>query len=169
MKKWLSTPLLLASLLLASQAAPAWSSPQSAPTQIAAQPTAQIKTQLITYQDGDQVLEGYLAYNAAQTGKRPGILIVHEWTGMGAYVKHRAEQLAKMGYVAFAADIYGKGVHPKPPQEAGQMAGKYKGNRALFRSRLKAGYQMLLKQAQTDPAKTAAIGYCFGGTGALEL
>lgn len=130
---------------------------------------ASLKTQTVEYRDGDQVLEGYLAYDAAKSGKRPAVLIVHDWSGVGPFVKQRAEQLARLGYVAFAADIYGKGVRPTSPEAAGAQAGKYKQDRALFRSRLKAGYQAMLGQRQTDPARTAAIGYCFGGTGVLEL
>ena len=132
-------------------------------------PHASIKTQVVEYRDGDQVLEGYLAYDAAKAGKRPAVLIVHDWNGVGPYVKQRAEQLARLGYVAFAADIYGKGVRPTSPEAAAVEAGKYKRDRALFRSRLKAGYQTMLDQPQTDAARTAAIGYCFGGTGVLEL
>nr|AMK59437.1 dienelactone hydrolase [uncultured bacterium UPO64] len=130
---------------------------------------ASLKTQNIEYRDGDQLLEGYLAYDAARSGKRPAVLIVHDWMGVGPYVKQRAEQLARLGYVAFAVDIYGKGVRPASPEAAGAQAGKYKQDRALFRSRLNAGYQAMLSQRQTDPARTAAIGYCFGGTGVLEL
>lgn len=175
MQKRLLPSFLTAALLVAMTVAPAQSANSAQPAKSAAHshstkaPKFQLKTQTIEYKDGDQVLEGYLAYNAAQTGKRPAVMLVHDWIGVNPNVKKRAEQLAAMGYIAFAADIYGKGVHPKPPQEAGQMAGKYKADRALFRSRLKAGYQILMKQAQSDPAKTAAIGYCFGGTGVLEL
>jgi len=175
-----SLPLLTATLLLVPMLAPAGdNSPLAANPVPAAQaadqsaaPSAskfQLKTVAIDYKDGNQVLQGYLAYNGAQKGKRPAVMLVHDWIGVNPNVKKRAEQLAEMGYIAFAADIYGKGVHPKPPQEAGQMAGKYKADRALFRSRLKAGYQVLMNQAIADPSKTAAIGYCFGGTGVLEL
>nr|ART37799.1 F406 [uncultured bacterium] len=132
-------------------------------------PHASIKTQLVEYRDGDQLLEGYLAYDAAKAGRRPAVLIVHDWMGVGPYVQQRAEELARLGYVAFVADIYGKGVRPTSPAQAGAEAGKYKQDRALFRSRLRAGYQAMLEQRQTDPARTAAIGYCFGGTGVLEL
>lgn len=132
-------------------------------------PHAALKTRVIEYRDGDQVLEGYLAYDAAKAGRRPAVLIVHEWTGVGPYVKQRADQLARLGYVAFAADIYGKGVRPATPEAAAAESGKYKQDRGLYRSRLKAGYQVLLEQPQTDQARTVAIGYCFGGTGALEL
>ena len=132
-------------------------------------PHASIKTQTIEYRDGDRTLEGYLAYDAARSGKRPAVLIVHDWMGVGPYVKKRAEQLARLGYVAFAADIYGKGVRPSAPKDAGAEAGKYKQDRAMFRQRLLAGYRTLLEQRQVDGQRTAAVGYCFGGTGVLEL
>jgi dienelactone hydrolase len=115
------------------------------------------------------VLEGFLAYDTAGPARKPGVLVVHEWTGVNPYVKQRAEQLAALGYVALAVDVYGKGIRPATPQEAGKEAGKYKGDRALFRARLQAGLAELEKQPNVDPKRIAAIGYCFGGTGALEL
>lgn len=161
---------LLALFVLASGSFAAWGDMLPGKSSaIGTVPHAALKTQVVEYRDGDQVLEGYLAYDAAIAGKRPAVLIVHDWSGVGPYVKQRAEQLAQLGYLAFAADIYGKGVRPDSPEAAGALAGKYKQDRALFRSRLKAGYQMLLAQSQADPARTAAIGYCFGGTGVLEL
>lgn len=129
---------------------------------------AKVVTEVIEYKDGDTTLEGFLAYDNAKKGKRPGVLVVHEWTGLGPYVKKRAEQLAALGYVAFAADIYGKGVRPGV-SEAGKVAGLYKGDRALFRRRMLAGLAELKKQSRVDGSRTAAIGYCFGGTGVLEL
>jgi dienelactone hydrolase len=130
---------------------------------------SEIKTRLVEYRHGDTVLEGYLAYDDAQTGKRPGVLIVHQWKGLTDYEKGRAEMLARMGYVAFAADIYGKGIRPTTTQEAGAEAGKYKKNRPLLRERVRAGWETLKAQPSVDGAKTAAIGYCFGGTSVLEL
>jgi dienelactone hydrolase len=131
--------------------------------------SAAVKTRLVEYRQGDTVLEGYVAWDdSAGAAKRPGVLVVHDWTGVAAYAKKRAEMLAALGYVAFAADIYGKGVRPVPP-EAGKIAGRYKSDRALYRERLRAGLDELRRQPGVDPARIAAIGYCFGGTGALEL
>src|SRR5580658_7538349 len=90
---------------------------------------AALHTETVDYQQGDATLEGYLAYDDAVTGKRPGVLIVHQWKGLGDYEKKRAEMLAQLGYVAFCADIYGKGVRPVSGQEAGALAGKYKNDR----------------------------------------
>ncbi len=126
-------------------------------------------TRTVEYRQGDTVLEGYLAYDDAIAGKRPGVLVVHEWTGLGEYVRKRAVQLARLGYVAFCADIYGKGVRPKTPAEAGREAGKYRSDRQLLRARAGAGLDALRKDPRVDPARIAAIGYCFGGTAVLEL
>lgn len=128
---------------------------------------AKMIAKTVEYRDKDAVLEGYLAYDDQIKGA-PGVLVVHNWLGVGPSVKRRADQLAALGYVAFAADIYGKGVRPSPA-EAGKVAGKYKGDRALFRERLLAGLSELKKQKGVDAKRLAAIGYCFGGTGALEL
>ncbi len=130
---------------------------------------AKVVTKSIEYQDNGTLLEGFLAYDDAVTGKRPGVLVVHEWYGLNEYAKERARMLAELGYVAFAADIYGKGMVAKNSQEAGELAGKYRGNRSLFRQRLNAALGVLKKQDMTDNTKLAAIGYCFGGTGVLEL
>jgi len=130
---------------------------------------AQIHTELIEYKHGDAVLEGYLAYDTGIKGKRPGVLIVHQWKGLTDYEKKRAEMLAKLGYNVFALDIYGKGIRPQSSQEAGAQAGKYKSNRDLLRARAQAGLAVLQKHELTDPKRVAAIGYCFGGTTVIEL
>jgi len=133
---------------------------------------AEVKTKEITYKDGDTTLTGYLAWptEIKQGGdKLPGVLIVHQWMGLTDYEKGRAEQLAELGYVAFALDIYGADNRPKDRGEAGAMSGKFKNDRKLFRKRLNLGLNQLNKVAQVDPNRIAAIGYCFGGTGVLEL
>jgi dienelactone hydrolase len=135
----------------------------------AASAGAEVKGEVVEYRHGDAVLEGYLAYDNAIEGKRPGVLVVHEWMGHNPYVRKRAEQLARLGYVAFALDMYGKGVRAKDAKEAAGLAGKYKGDRKLMRDRAAAGLTVLRKHPAADPARLAAIGYCFGGTVALEL
>jgi len=122
----------------------------------------------VPYEQGGVKLEGFHAYDDELEGKRPGILIIHQWTGLTDYEKMRARMLAEMGYNVFAADVYGTGVRPQPPA-AGEEAGKYKGDRKLYRARMLAGLEILKKDEHTDPARIAAIGYCFGGTGVLEL
>lgn len=129
----------------------------------------EVRTKVVQYQQGDTTLEGFLAWDDAAAGRRPGVLVVHQWMGLTDYEKMRAQQLAGLGYVAFCADIYGKGVRPKSPAEAGPLAGKYKGDRALLRSRVTAGLDVLRTNGNVDPKRIAAIGYCFGGTTVLEL
>jgi dienelactone hydrolase len=130
---------------------------------------AEIKTRVVEYEQNGVVLEGWLVWDSLVQGKRPGVLVAHQWKGLTDYEKKRAEMLAQMGYVAFACDIYGQGVRPKDAAEAGAQAAKFKQNRALFRARLNAGLAELKAQATVDPARVAAIGYCFGGTGVIEL
>ena len=130
---------------------------------------AGIRTETVEYSDGKTALEGYMAWDDALPGLRPGVLVVHEWTGLGDYVKGRVRQLAGMGYIAFGADIYGKGIRPQNPEEAGKEAALFKNDRALTRSRISAALAQLLKNKKVDPKRVAAIGYCFGGMVALEL
>jgi dienelactone hydrolase len=130
---------------------------------------AEIKTEIIEYKHGDTPLEGYLAYDDAFAGKRPGVLVVHEWWGHNAYARKRAEQLASLGYVAFALDMYGKGVQAKDATEAAEKAGVFKRDRSLMRARAMAGLDVLRRLPRVDSDNLAAIGYCFGGTTALEL
>ena len=130
---------------------------------------AEIKTSFVDYTEGGVTLQGFLAYDDAKVGSRPAVMIVHDWDGLGTYEQDRAKQLAAEGYVAFAADIYGKGVRPNNPQDNAKEATKYRSDIPLFRRRLNAGFETMLKQANVNPAKTAAIGYCFGGGGVLEL
>jgi len=130
---------------------------------------AQITIEPVEYRQGETVLDGYVAYDAALKGKQPGVVIVHDWMGVGEYVKMRAEQLAKLGYVAFVADIYGRGVRPKNTQEASQQAGKYRADRPLLRARAQAALDRLRQEVRVDAGRIAAIGYCFGGGTVLEL
>ena len=110
------------------------------------QANAAIKTQTVDYKIGNDNFEGYLAYDDAAKGKRPGVVIYPAWTGISDNEREHAERLAKLGYVAFVADIYGKGIHPKPPQESGQMSGKYVNDRNLYREHAKAGLDQLTQE-----------------------
>ena len=130
---------------------------------------AAIQSKTIEYQQGDATLEGVLVWDDAVKGARPGVLVVHQWMGLTDYEKHRAEMLAQLGYVAFCADIYGKGIHPKDTKEAGAQAGKYKSDRALLRLRVNAGLEELKKSELVDKSRLGAVGYCFGGTTVIEL
>ena len=130
---------------------------------------AAIKTQEIEYEHGGTKLLGYLAYDDAVQGKRPGVVVVHEWMGHNDYARRRAEQLAQVGYAAFALDMYGKGVKAKDAKEASQMAGRFKNDRKLMRDRARAGLNVLKQQQMVDSSRLAAMGYCFGGQVSLEL
>ncbi|MES2707788.1 MAG: dienelactone hydrolase family protein [Verrucomicrobiota bacterium] len=128
-----------------------------------------VETKTVAYTQGGTALEGFLATPKNLSGKAPAVLVIHDWMGVADYAKSRTKQLAELGYVAFAADIYGKTVRPDNPKDASGQAGVYKNDRALFRQRLLAGLEELKKQPNVDPTRIAAIGYCFGGTGVLEL
>ena len=130
---------------------------------------AEVQTKTITYQDGETTLKGVLAWDDAQTGKRPGILVVHEWWGLNDYAQGRAKQLAGLGYVAFALDMYGDGKVTQHPQQAGECAGQIRANNEAWLARARAGLKVLTSQHQVDTANLAAIGYCFGGSTALQL
>jgi dienelactone hydrolase len=131
--------------------------------------SAAIKIEPVEYKQGDTPLEGWLAYDDAAAGRRPGVLVVHDYYGVSDFAKERAGELAKLGYVAFVADIYGKGVRPGTPADAGAEAGKYRNDRPLLRARVSAALDILKNNPNVDPARIAAIGYCFGGMGVLEL
>ncbi len=130
---------------------------------------AKLVTKTIEYKQGATTLEGYLAYDDSFSGKRPGVLIVHQWMGLTDYEENRAAMLAQLGYVAFCADIYGKGIRPESLKDAGTEATKYKTDRALLRLRVNVGLDELKKCDLVDPKRVAAIGYCFGGTAVIEL
>ena len=135
----------------------------------AASSYADIETETVTYQIGNDTFEGSVSRPVKVTGKLPGVLVAHDWTGYGPFVKERAEQLAKQGYIAFALDMYGKGIHANGPQEAQKLSGAFYQDASLFRTRSQAALVELLKQPDVDPARIGAIGFCFGGATVLEL
>ena len=130
---------------------------------------AELKTETVTYKVGDQIFKGHLAYDDAVKGKRPGILVVHEWWGLNDYARKRADQLAGMGYVAFAVDMYGDGKTTEHPKEAGEMAGVVRKNQKEWMARAQAGLKVLRDNSHVDGTKLASIGYCFGGSTSLML
>ncbi|MBM9577649.1 dienelactone hydrolase family protein [Leptospira sp. 201903070] len=132
--------------------------------------TAKPVSKNILYREGKTFLEGYIAYPELRSQKKaPAVLVVHDWLGLGENSKMRADKLAELGYVAFAVDIYGKGVRPNGMEEASKLAGQFKQDRKLMRARIKAALETLKAQPEVDAQNIAAIGYCFGGTVALEL
>jgi len=130
---------------------------------------AEIRSTTVEYKHGSAVLEGYLTYDDSIQGKRPGVLVVHEWWGLTPLTKKHADDIARLGYVAFAVDMYGKGVTTADPKKAGELSGAYRSDRKLMFSRAMAGLDVLRNHPLVVPEKLAAIGYCFGGTTVLEL
>jgi len=128
-----------------------------------------IKAQVTEYREGDTVCEGYLAYDDAKSGKRPGVLVAHEWGGCSPYMHKRCEMLAELGYVAFALDIFGKGIRAATFPDCERISKPYYEDRQLTRRRAKAGLDVLTGQANVDASRVATIGYCFGGIVVLEL
>jgi dienelactone hydrolase len=128
-----------------------------------------VKGETVDYKDRDVQLMGYVAHDPKVQGKRPVVLIVHEWKGFGDYVKRRADMVAKLGYLAFAVDMYGKGVFAKDHEEAGKLAGALKGDRKKMRERIKAALDHIRTHELADSGRMAVMGYCFGGTTALEV
>jgi dienelactone hydrolase len=130
---------------------------------------AEVKTRYVDYMDGATPLKGYLAYDDSLTGKRPGVLLVHSRGGLQGETLVDAKMIAKMGYVVFAEDVFGKDVVPKTVPEMTALTTIYNKDRALMRTRSRAGFDVLAKNAMVDAGKIAVIGYCFGGTVAVEL
>jgi len=130
---------------------------------------AKVVTQTVEYGQDGTVMRGFLAYDDAFTGKRPGVLVVHEWWGLNDFARERAVKLAGLGYVALAADMYGGGATTRNREEAGKLAGALLSNSDLLRARARAALQVLAADPRVDPKRLAAIGFCFGGTTVLEL
>jgi dienelactone hydrolase len=131
---------------------------------------AKLVSKTVSYEQNGTKLEGYLAYDDAITdkGKVPGILVYPEWWGLNDYIKHRADQLAGLGFVAFAADMYGGAQSTTEPAKAKELAGQLYG-KPLMAERAQAAMDQLLKTGLVDANKIAAIGFCFGGTASLTL
>src|ERR1700693_1131148 len=130
---------------------------------------AAMKTQWVDYKQGDTALSGYLVYDDAVQGRRPGVLMIHDRSGFSEGTIADAEMIAKLGYVVFAEDIFGKGVVPKSVPEMTDLIAIYNNDRPLMRARALAGFDVLKAQPMVDPAKLASVGYCFGGTVGIEL
>ena len=132
---------------------------------------AEVITRSVTYEHDGVKLEGYIAYDdavASAEKRAPGVLVLPEWWGVTEYPKSRAEQLARLGYVAFVADMYGAGVTTTDAKKAGELAKPFYG-KPLMHQRARAGLDQLLATGLVDTAHVAAIGYCFGGSAALAL
>ncbi|MFN0132501.1 MAG: dienelactone hydrolase family protein [Phycisphaerales bacterium] len=130
---------------------------------------AKVQTKEVEYKHGDVTLRGFLAWDDAVAGKRPAVMVVHEWWGLNDYAKSRARQIAELGYVGFACDMYGNGQTTTDPAEAGKLAGGIAKDRQLQRDRAMAGLKALAQEPMVDATRLAAMGYCFGGTTSLQL
>jgi dienelactone hydrolase len=123
----------------------------------------------LDYRSGDTVLKGYLAYDDSIAGKRPGVLVVHEWWGHNDYARHRARLLAELGYTALAVDMYGEGKQADHPDDAGRFAAAVRNNMPEAEARFRAAMMQLKNHPTVDSERIAAIGYCFGGGVVLEM
>jgi len=130
---------------------------------------AELQTETINYHDGDAPLQGYLVWDDAIQGPRPGIMVVHEWWGLNDYARERANQLAKAGYVAFAADMYGNRQVTKHPSQAQEWMKVITGDVDGWRKRAELGLTQLRDHPTSNPDKLAAIGYCFGGATVMQM
>ena len=130
---------------------------------------AEVVGEEVNYRSGDTSLKGYLAYDASIEGKRPGILVVHEWWGHNEYTRIRAEMLAEEGYTALALDMYGDGKQANHPDDAGKFAAQVRNNMPQAEARFRAAMELLKAHDTVDPNQIAAIGYCFGGGIVLEM
>jgi dienelactone hydrolase len=136
---------------------------------VAGQALAEVKTRTIEYKDGDATLKGVLAWDDAASGKRPGVLVIHEWWGLNDYAVSRAKQLAAEGYVAFAADMYGDNKVTEHADEAGAWMKQITSNQDAWRARANASLAALKAQPEVDSGQIAAIGYCFGGATVMQM
>ena len=128
-----------------------------------------IKGEEVSYSADTLTMKGYIAYDANKEGKRPGILVVHEWWGLNDYARKRARMLAELGYVAFAADMYGDGKETAHPEDAGKFAAAVMQNAEGAKARFVAALEQLKKNPMTDTTRIAAVGYCFGGGIVLNM
>ena len=134
----------------------------------AAAAQAKIVGKTLEYKHDGMTMKGYVAYDDAMKGRRPGVLVVHEWWGLNDYIKRRARQVAALGYVAFAPDMYGEGKTTRDPKEAGAWSGEVR-DKGQLAPRAQAGLDVLLRQPHVDKSRIGAMGFCFGGSTVLAL
>jgi dienelactone hydrolase len=164
MKRLLFPAVLFAASIISCNDAPKTDEPAAE----TAAPIPQVKVDNVTYKDDTTTLQGFVAYDANDSSKRPAVLVVPEWWGVVDYTKKRAEDLAKLGYIAIAVDMYGNGKVGATPDEAGKLAMPFYSHPDMAKKRFEAALNEIKKYPQTDTARIGAIGYCFGGTMVLN-
>jgi dienelactone hydrolase len=128
-----------------------------------------VRGEEVSYQHNGVTMKGYIAWDDSIKGRRPGVLVVHEWWGHDDYARRRARQLAELGYTALAVDMYGNGKKADHPKDAGQFSGEVKKNLPMMSARFNAAKKLLSIHPTVDARLMAGIGYCFGGTVLLEM
>ncbi len=136
---------------------------------IATPALAEIKEEPVSYKDGETTMKGFVAYDTAKSGKRPGLVLVHEWWGITKHMHNEAHRFAREGYTVLIADMYGDAKTADNPKDAGALSGSVMKNAQTMESRFTAARQELAKQASVDPARIGAVGYCFGGAVVLNM
>ncbi|ROO86875.1 dienelactone hydrolase [Actinocorallia herbida] len=133
------------------------------------EPDARLEAEVVAYAEREQTLEGYAVHDAAVADPKPAVIVLHDWTGLREYPRARAQMLARLGYFAFAADLYGTGRRFDDQKEAAAEAGRYYGDLPLLRERVRAAYDVVAADPRVDETRIVVIGYCFGGSAALEF
>ncbi len=136
---------------------------------IAGPASAAIEETPVTYRDGETTMKGFVVYDTAKKGKRPGIVMVHEWWGITKHMHNEAHRLARQGYTAFLADMYGDGRTADKPKDASALSGSVMKDPKVMEARFNAAREELAKQPTVDPARIGAVGYCFGGAVVINM
>ena len=136
---------------------------------MAANANAAVKEEPVTYTDGETTMKGFVVYDDAIQGKRPGIVMVHEWWGITKHIHNEAHNFAQQGYTAFIADMYGDAKTADNPTDAGALSGSVMKNPSAMEARFNAARAALAKQASVNPQHIGAVGYCFGGAVVLNM
>ena len=136
---------------------------------IATPALAAVKEEPVTYKDGETAMKGFVVYDTAKSGKRPGLILVHEWWGITKHMHHEARRFAAEGYTVLIADMYGDAKTADNPKDAGALSGSVMKNPQAMQSRFNAAREVLARQSSVDPARIGAVGYCFGGAVVLNM
>ena len=136
---------------------------------MAASAHATVREEPVTYQDGETTMKGFVVFDDAIQGKRPGIIMVHEWWGITKHIHNEAQKFAQQGYTAFIADMYGDAKTADNPKDAGALSSSVMKDPKVMQARFNAARTQLAKHSSVDPARIGAVGYCFGGAVVLNM